>query len=671
MEILREVPMRRFRTAAFALSVFPLLGLLFAARPAAAGPGRWTPFGPAAGDASAVVVDPSDPATIWIVSAGKVYKSLDGGVSWRSSSAGLTGQIVKFLAGDPERPETLYAATSSIRPGIFRSDDGGATWMRLRGAPDFTFVWSLAVAPSETPGGRGVLWVGTDLSVFRSRDGGASWREVLGDPTSAELFVAIAPDPLHPGTVYAANLNHRYKTTDGGDHWQQLQEIPGEFQPHINAFAVAPSEPRTLYESGGPLYRSRDGGATWEGPFPFEFDRLAVDPTDPELVYGGSIRGLFVSHDGGESFRRPTEGLPDLDIATTAFYGVRAIATWPGRSGLAFVATPKGLFVTEDGGESWRAPLRAGLNNYPVTDFLIDPFNARRWVVDRIGDLQVTENRGGTFAPFATTLPGQRLDLAFDPFVAGQIWAISGGENGIHLYRSRDGGSSWSRVAGSMPAAEILALPAPRILLAVGSSGIYRSEDLGRHWRRVEDGVLDPSDDGSYVANFRRLAQDPRRPEVIYGLAVARAPHAPGPPLIYRSIDFGRTWRIWHTNGTAIAFDPFHPRSIFVAESNRLLVTRDDGGSFRLLSALTLPNGGPLNFEAIVPDRARPDQLWAATFSGVRRSRDGGRHWEDASAGLPKENPTQAPLLIQDPGRATQWIASPPSGGLWRADFAD
>ncbi len=656
--------------------VLPVLALTLwtlvsVARPAAAGPGRWTPFGPAGGDAKAIVVDPTDPSTIWIVSGRTVHKSTDGGVTWRSASRGLVG-AVEFLAGDPGRPDTLYAAMSSAAPGIFRTDDGGAHWTRVVGARrDFTFVWSLAVAPSETPGGPGVVWVGTVLSVFRSRDGGVTWKEVLGNHQSAEIYVDIAPDPLHPGTVYAANLNHRYKTTDGGDHWQQLQEIPGEFQPHINAFAVAPSDPQTLYESGGPgaLYRSHDGGISWEGPFPFEFDQLAVDPVDPDRVYGGNSRGLFLSRDGGESFL-PAEGLPDLDLNTTSFYGVQALATVPGRAGWIFVGTRKGLFVSKDGGDSWSAPVRKGLYKNLVDLFLIDPFRPNHWVIQILGTATQTLDRGVTFTPFATTLPGRRVTLAFDPFVSGRIWATSGAETGYHLFRSDDGGAHWSRVPGTMPAAETLSFPAPRVLLAGGFGGIYRSENLGRTWRKVLDGVLDPRDENSLVAWFRRLVQDPRHPERIYGLATTSAPHVSGPPLIYRSVDFGRTWELWHTNGTLVAFDPFRPRATYVVEGHRVLVTLSDGGSFRLLATLMQPNGQSLTLLDLVPDRAHPGELWAATIGGVRRSLDGGKHWQDVSEGLAEGSRTVVPLLRQDPGRSTQWLAAPESGGLWRAEFA-
>ena len=659
--------MRPFRFAAFSIC---WISVLLSVRPAAAGPERWTPFGPAGGDAEAVVADPTDPTNLWIAAGGRVWKSADGGLSWRSASRGLVGQVA-FLALDPGRPQTLYAAMSSNRSGIFRSDDGGASWVRTADHPEIVFVWSLAVSPAEAPGGRGTVWVGTVHSVLRSRDGGATWQEVLGDRTSAEIFVAVAPDPLHPGTVYAANLRHRYKTTDGGETWQELREVPGEFQPHVNAFAVAPSAPEILYESGGPLYRSRDGGDTWEGPFPYEFDRLAVDPVDPDRVYGGSIRGLFVSEDGGETFVRATEGLPDLDIETTSFYGVRAFATLPGRPGLAYVGTRKGLFVTEDGGATWRLPVERGLYANPATLFLVDPWNPQRWVVEQLGDLRVTADRGATFAPFAATLPGRRFALAFDPFARDRVWATSAVGEAYRLLVSRDGGRSWSRVPGTMPTAEILAFPEPGVMVATGSTGIFRSENLGRTWRRVEDGVVETGDDNPFVATFRRVAQDPRRPELLYALGHLSRRHESGPPVIYRSADFGRTWVLWRRNATAIAFDPFHPRVTLVAEGNRLLVTRNDGGSFRRLGDLTLPSGAALPFLDIVPERSRADGFWAATPSGVWRSRDGGRHWENESAGLPAGGDVRIDLLLEDPARAKRFIAAPASGGLWRADFPE
>jgi photosystem II stability/assembly factor-like uncharacterized protein len=84
------------------------------------------------------------------------------------------------------------------------------------------------------------------------------------------------------------------KSTDFGVTWTPLTEDPGHFPPFVHDLVVAPGDPQTLYETGdganiGATWRSRDGGATWEGPFEFRGDVLAVDPGDSDTVYGGSV----------------------------------------------------------------------------------------------------------------------------------------------------------------------------------------------------------------------------------------------------------------------------------------------------------------------------------------------------------------------------------------------
>ena|SRR6185436_13779783 len=100
-----------------------LILLTLAAAPAFAGINRWTPFGPGGGSIDDVVLDPRSPETLWIASAGTVYKSEDGGTSWHPSASGLE------LLFDRVPPRTVYAATYA--DGILRSRDGGATWEPL------------------------------------------------------------------------------------------------------------------------------------------------------------------------------------------------------------------------------------------------------------------------------------------------------------------------------------------------------------------------------------------------------------------------------------------------------------------------------------------------------------------------------------------------------------
>jgi photosystem II stability/assembly factor-like uncharacterized protein len=648
--------------------LLPLV-LLLAAAPAFAGIDRWTPFGPTGGGIADVVLAPDAPSTLWIASGGTVYKSEDAGASFRRSGSGLEGQIVRYLAIDPGQPDVLYATTiDGTAPGVYRSEDGGAHWTHVAA---LQFIWSLAVAPGP-PGHPGVVFVGTDLKLFRSVDGGASFQAVI-ELTGAEIFVSVAPDFQNPGTVYTATLLRRHKSVDFGATWTDLDEIPGEFPPFVHDIAVAPSDPQTLYETGdganvGATWRSRDGGATWEGPFPFRGDVLAVDPQDANTIYGGSIRGLFVSRDGGETFHPARRGVPPLSIDATGFYGVNAIATHPDRPDYALAGTGRGLFATADRGRTWQAPAQRGLFTNLVQDLHVDPFDPAHWILYSQGSYLETHDRGSTFTPLAVP-PSTVTSIEFDPFTRNRLVALASDSTGFRLYVSRDGGATWAR-AGALPSAgSRLLLPAPRVLL-LGGSGIFRSADAGRTWSQVQSGTIgDPDSEEAFFLHFNQLLQDPRNPRTLYALAGATQAHNGGFQAIYRSDDLGRTWRQWRRGGQAfaIAFDPFRPRTVHIVQGDTLLVTRDAGATFQVVGDLGL-TGFPLVTE-ILFDRVRRNVLYAATYEdGVRRSRDGGATWEAVNAGLPRPLRT-VNELVQDPALPQRFYATSESGGLYQADF--
>src|SRR6185369_7060673 len=187
------------RTAVSVRLLVPLL-LLLAAAPASAGVDQWTAFGPSGGFITSVVLDPHSPSTLWIASD-QVYKSEDGGASFHLSASGLEGLSIEHLAIDPGHPDVLYATTfdATFGAGVYRSQDGGAHWTLVASEGEFTFTSSLAVAPgpTETSGAPGLVFVGTTSRLYRSIDGGTTFQPVISFDT-AEIFVAVAPDPRHP-----------------------------------------------------------------------------------------------------------------------------------------------------------------------------------------------------------------------------------------------------------------------------------------------------------------------------------------------------------------------------------------------------------------------------------------------------------------------------------------
>jgi uncharacterized repeat protein (TIGR01451 family) len=260
----------------------------------------WTSDGPAGGEVLAVAIDPLTPTTLYAGTRGGVFKSVDGGGSWRALGPNA---LIDGLAIDPMTPATLYAYGGG---SIFKSVDGGGSWSAvLEIGPVAAFVID-PLTPTTLYAGIPGLFGG---GVFKSTDGGASWSAAnSGLDRFGPFFpvTALVIDPLTPTTLYVgmreANPAGTFlKSTDGGASWSELNVgFPDRLPPHtVIALAIDPLTPTTLYAatnargSSSGLYKSLDGGLSWRqisylGPF-FHFLDLAIDPLTPTTVYAMTV----------------------------------------------------------------------------------------------------------------------------------------------------------------------------------------------------------------------------------------------------------------------------------------------------------------------------------------------------------------------------------------------
>jgi photosystem II stability/assembly factor-like uncharacterized protein len=203
-----------------------------------------------------------------------VYKSTDGGQSWRKASSGLVDPAVSGALVDPGNPSTLYAATSA---GIFRSADGGTDWTLILGGKG-----SVALAPSNPSR----LYAWTYAGLFRSDDRGDSWTSLaatnLPSPEAHQLGQLVLAVASQPDTLFAVFPDSWHgdsvlcRSTDGGNTWVRAIEeavVSADFG-HVVADAENPS---TIYvydaDAGDPGHEvppywwlmSTDGGTTWTG----------------------------------------------------------------------------------------------------------------------------------------------------------------------------------------------------------------------------------------------------------------------------------------------------------------------------------------------------------------------------------------------------------------------
>ncbi len=235
---------------------------------------------------------------------GTVYVSADAGASWQERSRGLPGLQVYRLAWG-RSSERLYAAT---RAGVFASDDAGHGWRHLTAAhPQIEKVSSLLVDGST-------VLAGTWRRAYKSEDGGASWRGVFrGMVLDSEVF-SLQPGPPD-GEVWASTCGWVYRSLDGGESWRRYQR--GLDERRTQALRVLP-DGRLLAGTVAGLYASDDGGISWSLRTSPELVIATIShhPARPRRVYLGTEgSGIWVSDDGGDSFRPSSRGLTAARVA--------------------------------------------------------------------------------------------------------------------------------------------------------------------------------------------------------------------------------------------------------------------------------------------------------------------------------------------------------------------
>jgi photosystem II stability/assembly factor-like uncharacterized protein len=614
---------------------------LVVATPALAVPGHWSGGGPSAGVVSALVIDPTDPQTVYGGGFEAVYRSDDGAASWQALPLPPELSGVSALAVNPAAPRTVYLLSSSelfrssdsaqtwmplqvpgfvntfallpgeplsllattFEDGVQRSDDGGITWKPSSdGLSDPNGVYGLAVAPSDAD----VVYAPGNESVFRSGDGGRTW-ELAGTPAEIGFIFYLAVDPSDPQTVYAAGPSAVYRSTDGGASWTERSDgLAVAEDGFITALAIAASDPATLYVlTDRALFRSTDAGRTWSlvnddelaGIPPWA---LAVDPTDPDHLYRAAGIGVLVSTDGGATFELASDGLPGLAAQVVAASSETTV-----HAGLF----NGGVVTSTDGGTTWNYGFGDDIEFESIMSLAAAPAGGNVYAGSYSGRFFRSDDGGSSWEHV-----GRRLPLA-------TIWGITPdpglpervlGATEVGVYRSGNAGEAWSRSSRGLPNTGVrtvaFADSKPSVVYAgLDRRGVFRSTDGGRSWRPA----------GLSGTTVLSLAVDPRAPNVVY--AATRSGGA------FRSDNGGRAWKRLAATGltASVVVDPAAPDTVLLASEGRVLRSTNRGATLvPYRDGLPARGGTPLDPEAGAPLTvlslaAVPGGAYAATWSGV------------------------------------------------------
>ena len=311
----------------------------------------------------AVVIHPTKSKLVYVATEEAVYKTRDGGQSWKRLSEGLTRVRVMNLVIDPRLPANVFAGT--LADGVYKSPDGGRRWLpRNAGIQKGTIsanVNELVFDPLDSQ----VLYAATTVGVFRTKDAGQSWTERMRGMNEINFIVALAVDPVSPNILYAGTSGGVYRSFDGADHWTKTNNglVPDDAKMAsmalgVNRLLIDPANPDVVYAGTTQgVFKTLNKGETWARLAAdlgeLYVSSLVLEPGNGQHLYMGTSTGIFQSQDSGQTWKATNEGLANLNI--------RAIAMDPQDSRVLYAGTNgSGLFRSQDGGESWtHLPLTA------------------------------------------------------------------------------------------------------------------------------------------------------------------------------------------------------------------------------------------------------------------------------------------------------------------------
>ncbi len=662
------------------------------------------------GRVSALATSPTNASLFYAAGAdGGVWRSTDAGATWEALTDDMPTTAIGSLAIDPANEQVIYAGTgepnyanhSRYGLGIYKSTNGGNTWVQLAenvfagrtissivvSHEDSDVVYASVARAGGFPGSvelaaaKGHPQAEGDLGVYRSVDGGVNWTllpnlpdlavtDLIMHPTDADILFAGV------GRIFGNVDNGIYRSIDGGSNWTKLTTgLPADIGRI--SLTISPTMTDRLYtlltnpsNVGATtlgVYRSDDGGDNWiflansvaanpfdpgdavsQAFFGWYISLIEVDPADPDRVYAGGFN-LARSDDAGVNW---------LDISPP--HVDQHALTWSS-DGTLLSGSDGGVFSSTDMGASW-SPLNNGLD---VVQFYaglsLDPTDAEIVIGGTQDNGTNLRTDGGAWAH---VLGGDGGWTQLDPVDPQTRYAQSQGvgnvfrinpDNSIDALNDPMNPQLFGRTAFFAP---FLVDPTNRDRLLYATNFIFESLDRGANWTMISGDVT------AGIGGVRTIAMAPSDTDVIY--------IATNDGLVQRSDDGGENFTMIAENNPGW---PRITRELFVHPDNAMIVYRVVAffDSVQILRS----NDGGANWQAL--DGAFPDipvnsvavdtraedlldgVIYVGTDAGIYVSIDDGASWQLFGIGMP--NTAVIDLIIDEP--RSRLVAATQGRGAW------
>ncbi|MEQ8362293.1 MAG: glycosyl hydrolase [Cyclobacteriaceae bacterium] len=662
---------------------------------------KWRELGPFRGGRSVTATGVvGDPNTYYFGAVGGgVWKSVDAGQTWFNITDKYFGGTIGAVAVAESDPNIIYVGEGEqgVRSnvssgwGVWKSMDAGTTWKHI-GLKDSKHIGRIRIHPKNPDlvyvAAMGNLWKPNDMrGVYRSKDGGATWERVLFINDKAGV-VDLVLDPNNARILYASTWNIKrngyrmdsggpdsklWKSTDGGDTWDELTDNPGMPQgPNgIIGVAVSPVNSNrvwTIMENAkGGVYRSDDAGATWKKvnedralrQRAWYYMRITADTQNEDKVWVMNV-SYGVSKDGGVSFElknAPHGDHHDLWID-------------PNNNQRMIIADDGGAQVSNDGGENWTT-----YHNQPTAQFYRvstdNHFPYRIYGAQQDNSSVRINHRGNgvaiTESDWIALALGESAHIAPDPLNNNNVYG--GGYKGyMNMENLETGQERSTNVWPDLPAgsgAEVMKYrfnwnyPVvfshhnPKKLYA-GSNHLHATTNGGQSWEVISPD-LTRNDPETIKSSGGPITQDNTGAEYYANIfVITESPYTENEiwtgsddGLVYLTQDGGKTWNdvtppMAPKNNmmNSIDVNPFVKGGAYVVgtsykfgDNTPYIYKTDDYGKTWSLITRGIPSEEYVR--VVRADQKRKGLLYAGTEKGMWVSFDDGASWSQFQLNLP------------------------------------